>query len=222
MLATLVMTCCLVGQAGAQDTLGQAPPNGAIVLFDGTSLDAWRSQSGKDSPAPWTVADGAFTVKPGSGSILTRAEYPGDFRMHIEFKVPHMPDATGQARGNSGVYLQGRYELQVLDSYGLDSKNNDCGGIYQQHKPLVNACKKPEEWQTYDIDFKAPVLQDGKEVEPAVVTIHQNGQLIHDKAPIRTTPGGVSTKPATAGPILLQDHGNLVSFRNIWLLPITK
>jgi hypothetical protein len=225
MFATVVMTCCLaVGQtAPKQDsTLGQKPPEGAVVLFDGKSLDAWRSQKGPDAPAPWTVAESAFTVKPRSGSILTRDEYPGDFRLHVEFRTPDMPDAKGQAKGNSGVYLQGRYEIQVLDSYGLDSKDNDCGGIYQQHKPLVNACKKPTEWQTYDIDFKAPKLQDGKQTEPAVVTIYQNGQLIHDKAPINPTPGGISHDPSAKGPILLQDHGNLVSFRNIWLLPTTR
>ncbi len=198
-------------------TLGARPPEGAIVLLDGKSLDAWQSRGGE--PAAWTLEDGYMIVKPGSGNIVTRDSFPGDFQLHVEFAVPYMPEAKGQARGNSGIYLQGRYELQVLDSYGLDSLDNDCGGIYKQHKPLVNACKPPLQWQTYDIDFQAPVLEDGKVVKKARATIKQNGVVIHDDVEIEPTPGGIAGDTASAGPILLQDHGNLVQFRNMWILP---
>lgn len=198
-------------------TLGQKPPEGAIVLFDGKSLDAWTTRDGK--PAPWTVEDGLFIVKPGSGDIRTRDSFPGDYLLHVEFSVPYMPEARGQGRGNSGIYLQGRHELQVLDSYGLDSQDNDCGGIYKQHKPLVNACKPPLQWQTYDIEFKAPVVENGEVKQKASITVKQNGVPIHENAEIEPTPGGIDATPATSGPLLLQDHGNLVQYRNIWLVP---
>ena len=133
-----------------------------------------------------------------------------------------MPNAKGQGRGNSGIYLQGRYEVQVLDSYGLDSKDNDCGGIYEVAKPLVNACKAPTVWQSYDIYFTAPVFQDGKKVKPAVVSVVQNGVPIHkaQAIPVDNTRAGLGGDPGTPGPIMLQDHGNPVQFRNIWLVPL--
>jgi hypothetical protein len=123
------------------DTPSVPPPSGAIVLFDGTSLDQWIGADGK-SPASWEpVGGGAVQVR--KGSIKTKRNFDGHFKLHVEFRVPYKPNAKGQERGNSGVYLQGRYEVQVLDSYGLDSKDNDCGGIYEVAKPLVNACKAP-------------------------------------------------------------------------------
>ena len=198
-------------------SLGAKPPEGAIVLVDGESLSAWVKRNGE--PATWTIEDGGMTVKPGAGNIVTKESFDGDFLLHAEFSVPYMPEAKGQARGNSGIYLQGRYEVQVLDSYGLDSQDNDCGGIYKQHKPLVNACKPPLQWQTYDIDFQAPVVEDGKVVKKARATIKQNGVVIHDDVEIEPTPGGIASDTAASGPILLQDHGNLVQFRNMWLLP---
>jgi hypothetical protein len=133
-----------------------------------------------------------------------------------------MPKASGQGRGNSGVYVQGRYEVQVLDSYGLKSKDNDCGGIYGVATPLVNACKAPTIWQSYDIEFTAPICENGKKVAPAVITVYHNGVKIHDNVKITkdNTTAGLGGDPCTPGPILLQDHGNPVQYRNIWLAPM--
>ncbi len=139
----------------------------------------------------------------------------------LEFNVPYMPDQKGQARGNSGVYLGGIYELQVLDSYGLKLQNNDCGAIYQQVIPSVNVCKPPLQWQTYDITFHKAVVEDGKVVKKARVTVLHNGVKTIDEAEIAPTPGGTTTKEGDAGPLLLQDHGNKVQFRNLWLKPLS-
>jgi hypothetical protein len=204
------------------DVKSTPPPEGAIVLFDGKSLEKWVSLDGKSEPS-WKLVDGgSMEVAGKGGNIITRQTFDGHFKLHVEFRVPYMPAAKGQARGNSGVYLQGRYEVQVLDSYGLDSKDNDCGAIYEVAKPLVNACKAPTIWQSYDIEFHAPVCQDGKKVEPARITVYQNGTKIHDdqKIPVDNTRGGRGGEVCTPGPILLQDHGNPVQFRNIWLLPM--
>jgi hypothetical protein len=203
------------------------PPAGAIVLFDGKSLDGWTDRDGK-TPARWKLlGDGAMEVSRGNeprrgADIITKQRFGGHFKLHVEFRVPYMPKARGQGRGNSGVYVQGRYEVQVLDSYGLDSQDNDCGGIYKVAKPLVNACKAPTVWQTYDIEFHAPKFVDGKKAEMARVTVFHNGVKIHDdvKIPIDNTAAGLGGDPATPGPILLQDHGNPVQYRNLWLLPM--
>ncbi len=202
------------------DVRSTPPPQGAVVLFDGSSLEQWQSVDGM-SPAPWKlVAGGAMQVN--GGGNRTKKALDGHFKLHVEFRVPYMPEAKGQARGNSGVYLQGRYEVQILDSYGLDSKDNDCGGIYEVAKPRVNACKAPTVWQSYDIDFRAPIFKDGKKIEPARISVVQNGETIHlDQAiPIDNTRAGLGGDPATPGPIMLQDHGNPVQYRNIWLLPL--
>ena len=199
------------------ETLGAEPPEGAVVLFGGEDLSAWVGRDDQ-SPAPWTVADGCFTVKPGAGNIQT-AEPLGSGKLHLEFAVPYEPDAKGQARGNSGVYLTGSHEVQVLDSYGLDSKDNDCAGIYQQHAPTVNACKPPTEWQTYDITFRLAKVEDGKVVEPARITVVQNGLTVIDDKELHPTPGGIGTPEGSAGALMLQDHGDLVRFRNIWFVP---
>src|SRR5205085_8402964 len=130
---------------------------------------------------------------------------------------------SGQGRGNSGVYVQGRYEVQVLDSYGLKSQNNDCGAIYGVAAPKVNACKAPTIWQSYDITFQAPKCENGKKVAPATITVFHNGILIHDNQAITVdnTTAGMGGDPCIPGPIMLQDHGNPVQYRNIWLLPLT-
>lgn len=203
------------------DVKSTPPPEGAIVLFDGKNLDAWAAKGDAKKPAPWKLVDGG-AVQVGGGDIVTKEKFAGHFKLHVEFRVPYMPKATGQGRGNSGVYLQGRYEVQVLDSYGLDSKDNDCGGIYTIAKPLVNACKAPTVWQSYDIEFRAPTFADGKKTEPGRVTVLHNGTKIHDHVMLTkdNTTAGLGGDPGTPGPILLQDHGNPVQFRNVWLLPI--
>ena len=167
-------------------------------------------------PPPGPSPTGFFTVGVGQGNIQTEKTF-GDFRLHLEFNVPLMPEAKGQARGNSGVYLGGIYELQVLDSYGLTPKSNDCGAIYQQVVPRVNACKPPLQWQTYDVTFHKARVEGGKVSRKARLTVIQNGIKIIDDAEISPTPGGARIKEGEDGPLLLQDHGNKVEFRNIWI-----
>jgi hypothetical protein len=213
-----------------EDVKSTAPPKDAIILFDGKSLDGWTKLDGKTA-ATWTLVDGgAMEVK--GGNIITKPKFDGAFKLHVEFRVPYMPKASGQARGNSGVYLQGRYEVQVLDSYGLKSKDDDCGGIYKVATPLVNACKAPTIWQSYDIEFHSPKCKDGKVTEPGRITVLHNGVKIHDDVKlvrkdkdgkeeiVKFTTAGMETDPCTPGPLMLQDHGNPVQFRNIWLMPI--
>jgi hypothetical protein len=196
-----------------------SPPSGAIILFDGKDLDEWITQDGK-SPAKWKLVDGG-AMEVTTGGIKTRRPFDGHFKLHAEFRVPYMPEAKGQARGNCGIYLQGRYEVQVLDSYGLKSRSNDCGAIYEIAAPLVNACKAPTVWQSYDIDFQAPVYKDGTRIKPAIISVIQNGEVVQDHvaAPV-TTRGGLDNDFSKPGPIFLQDHGNPVQFRNIWLVPL--
>ncbi len=199
-------------------TLGAKPPEGSVVLFDGKTLEGWVKTDGK-TPAAWPVADSIFSVGKGKGAIMT-SKTLGDVQLHLEFNVPYMPKAKGQARGNSGVYLTGSYELQILDSYGLKPQDNDCGAIYKQVTPLVNACKPPLQWQTYDITFHKAEVADGKTAKKARITVLQNGVKIIDNAEIAPTPGGNNTKEGADGPLLLQDHGNDVQFRNVWARPL--
>jgi hypothetical protein len=202
------------------DVKSTPAPEGALVLFDGKNLDGWLKRNGKDKAA-WKLLDNGI-MQAGGGDIITEKKFDGHFKLHVEFRVPYMPKATGQARGNSGVYVQGRYEVQILDSYGLESKNNDCGAIYEVAAPRVNACKAPTVWQSYDIEFHAPLCKDGKKTEPARMTVHHNGVKIHDdvKINVDNTRAGMEGDPCTPGPILLQDHGNPVQFRNIWLVQL--
>ncbi|HSQ58052.1 MAG TPA: DUF1080 domain-containing protein [Gemmata sp.] len=204
-----------------KDAESVKPPPGAIVLFDGKDLSKWTKTNGKDE-VKWTLRDGGVMegVK-GHGDIITKEKFGGKFKLHVEFRVPYEPVGHGQDRGNSGVYVQGRYEVQVLDSYGLKSKNNDCGAIYEVAAPKVNACKAPTVWQTYDIEFTAPTFKNGKKTEPARMTVSHNGIKIHDNVPIPVdnTRAGLGGDPSKPGPILLQDHGHPVQYRNIWLLP---
>ena len=203
------------------DVKSVPPPSGAIVLFDGKGLDCWALRKDGKSPAGWKLVEGGAMQVQG-GDILTRQTFGGSFRLHVEFRVPYMPKASGQGRGNSGVYVQGRYEVQVLDSYGLKSKDNDCGGIYGVAAPLVNACKAPTAWQSYDMEFHSPKCVDGKKTEPGRITVLHNGVKIHDNVTITkdNTTAGLGGDPCKPGPILLQDHGNPVQYRNIWLLPL--
>jgi hypothetical protein len=203
-----------------QDVPSTPPPPGALLLFNGKSFDGWVKRNGGGPPG-WKLLPGGVMQVAGGGDVITATKYDGRFRLHVEFRVPYMPQARGQARGNSGVYLQGRYEVQVLDSYGLDSQDNDCGGIYKVARPRVNACKAPTVWQSYDIEFVAPVCENGKKKEPARISVWHNGVQIHDNVAITVdnTTAGLGGDPCTPGPILLQDHGNPVQYRNIWLLP---
>ena len=194
------------------------PPKFATALFDGKDLSGWASRKG--GPAGWRIKGSTMEVFPGSGDIYTKRTF-GDFQLHVEFWLPYLPEAKGQARANSGVYLQGRYEVQVLDSYGLESQDNACGAIYQVAAPLVNACKKPQTWQKYDIAFRAPRADaSGKLTEKARVTVFQNSVMIHDNQEVTTTAGALDNEVFKPGPILLQDHGNLVRYRNIWIIPV--
>jgi hypothetical protein len=199
--------------------MGSVPEN-AVTLFNGKDLSNWRTRS--DGPAGWKVADGVITVEPRTGDIVTQQKFM-DFMLHLEWMEPDMPDAKGQARGNSGVYLQGRYEVQVLDSYGIEVPGKgDCGAIYDQFAPLVNACKPPLEWQTYDVIFRVARLDDsGNVVNQARVTLLQNGMVIHNNVEVLGPTGGaIDDKVGEPGPLLLQDHGNLVKYRNIWILEL--
>src|SRR3954453_12726608 len=182
-------------------TLNARPSAGAIVLLGEGSTEKWVKSDGK-TPSNWKVADGILTV--GRGDIMTEKTF-GNFELHLEFNVPYMPEAHGQGRGNSGVYLTGNHELQVLDSYGLKSQDNDCGAIYHQVKPSVNACKPPLQWQTYDVTFHKAKVEGGKVVRKARVTVEQNGITIIDDKEIDVTPGGLGGEPGQDGPILLQD-----------------
>lgn len=185
-------------------TLGEKPPEGAVVLFDGTNVDKWN---------PGKMAEEMLM---GVGT-RTKQSF-GSFRLHLEFRTPFMPNEKGQARGNSGMYLHDQYECQILDSFGLDGLDNECGGLYSVSKPKVNMCFPPLSWQTYDVEMTAPKIDDqGKVLEPARATIKHNGVVIHDNAALKVTPGGAQTdqKP---GPLYLQDHGDPVRFRNIWIV----
>ncbi|MBE0537295.1 MAG: DUF1080 domain-containing protein [Phycisphaerae bacterium] len=195
------------------------PPSDAIVLFDGKDLAQWRAQNGGD--ARWTVADGAMTVN-ATGSIMTREEF-GDVQLHVEWAAPKEVKGNGQGRGNSGVYLQGRYEIQVLDSWENPTYfNGQAGAFYGNAAPLVNPCRKPGEWQTYDIIFRAPrPAAEGDAVEPGYFTVLFNGVLVQDHVPVKGSTTAAAFKGAVQkGPLVLQDHGNPVQYRNIWVRPL--
>lgn len=198
-----------------------APPSDAIVLFDGSDLSQWVSQEDGSSPAPWIVTDGAMQVKPGSGGIQTRQAF-GDVQLHIEWATPEVVEGDGQGRGNSGVFLMGRYELQILDSYDNRSyADGQAAALYGQRPPDVNACRAPGEWQSFDVLFRAPRFAGEELVSPGVVTVLHNGLVVHHAVPFlgATAHRAVATYAAHAaeGPIKLQDHGNPVRFRNVWV-----
>jgi hypothetical protein len=202
------------------DVKSEPPPKDALVLFDGKKLDDWGKRDSTD-PASWKILEGGI-MQAQDKDIVTRLKFTGGFKVHVEFRVPYMPKAKGQQRGNSGVYVQGRYEVQILDSYGLKPEKNDCGAIYGVAAPLVNACKAPTVWQSYDIEFQSPQCENGKKVAGARMTVYQNGVKIQDNVTINVnnTTAGLGGDPCTPGPIMLQFHGDPVQFRNIWLVPL--
>ena len=203
------------------------PPSDAIILFDGTNLDSWIQENGEPK---WSLKDDYMTVKPGSGGLYTKKSF-GDCQLHIEFKTPSQIKGEGQGRGNSGVYFMQEmgakgdvgYEVQVLDSYeNRTYSNGQASSIYKQHIPLVNASKKPGEWQTYDIFFKAPLFDEkGKLLRPAYITVIHNGVLVQNHVQIQGATRYIGypsyKRDSKKEPIMLQDHGDLVSYRNIWI-----
>ena len=187
-------------------TEGAKPPQGAVVLFDGSTADHFDG--------------GRLTAEGLLMEGVTSKQKFQDFSIHIEFILPYMPAARGQARGNSGFYMQGRYEVQMLDSFGLKGENNECGGLYTVAAPRINMCYPPLSWQTYDIDFTAARYDaSGKKTQNARATVRHNGVLIHDNVEIphatRANPLAEGSEP---GPVYLQNHGNPVRYRNIWLV----
>ncbi len=199
---------------------GTAPPSDAIVLFDGTGLSQWESSGG--GPAQWKVEDGILTIIPQKGSIQTKQSF-SDVQLHVEWRAPFDFQGDGQDHGNSGVYLQNRYEVQVLDCYvNTTYVNGQTASIYKQHPPLVNACLPTGEWQSYDIIFMAPRFnKDGSLFAPATVSLLHNGILVLNHVSL-TGPteyiGLPEYKPHDLKqPLMLQAHGNPVSYRNIWL-----
>jgi len=196
-----------------------AAPSDALVLFDGKNLDQWQAVKGED--AEWLVQDGTMIVEPGKGDIETRQSF-SDVQLHIEWRTPAEISGSVQERGNSGVFLVERYEIQVLDSFDNPTyANGQAGSVYKQHIPLVNASRAPGEWQSYDIIFMAPRFNDtGRIAVPARVSVIHNGVLIQNNVPIQGTTMFIGAPVYTdhgAGPIRLQDHGNPLSFRNIWV-----
>ncbi|QEH37747.1 hypothetical protein OJF2_63380 [Aquisphaera giovannonii] len=204
------------GEGPPATACGAKPPAGAVVLLGQGKPEGWVGSDGR-APIDWPFADGILTV--GHGDIKTEKTF-GDFELHLEFNVPYMPQARGQARGNSGVYLAGNHELQVLDSYGLPTESHECGAIYSQVAPSVNACKPPLQWQAYSVIFRKARVEGGKVAKKARVTVFQNGTKIIDDAEVVPTPGGLGNPEGSDGPLLLQDHGNKVQYRNIWIRPL--
>ena len=192
--------------------LQEKAPEGATVI-DASQL---THEDGK--PCDWPIVDGALEV--GKGSLITKEKYQ-DFQLHVEFNIPEPPEgAKDQERSNSGVYIQRRYEVQILESYGEDPPRfNGCGSLYRQKAPDKNAAKKAGEWQTYDITFQAARYEDGKKVKGARITVIWNGVKVHDDYEIKDKTGAGKPEGPEPGPILLQDHGAKVKFRNLWILP---
>jgi hypothetical protein len=190
----------------------------AIMLFGGADFSHWTT--GSDRKIGWKLDDEAMKVVPGSGSIMTKQDFT-DFKMHAEFKTPQLPpDVRGQGRGNSGIYIQRRYEVQILDSFGLEPKDNECGSLYRFKAPDANACDMPGRWQSYDIIFHVAKFEGGKKIKNAHITVWQNGVLIHNDVELQNKTGAGRPEGPEPGPILLQEHGNEIWFRNIWIEPL--
>lgn len=191
-------------------TLGKKPPEGAVALFDGTTTEHFKGGRMTDDKL---LMEG-----------VTSKELFDSFKLHLEFRLPFQPYDRGQGRGNSGCYMQGRYETQILDSFGLEGKHNECGGVYTISAPAVNMCFPPLTWQTYDVDYTAAAYDEaGKKVRNARMTVFHNGVKVHDNLELdhATTAHPVKEGPEP-GPVYLQNHGNPVRFRNIWVEPVSR
>lgn len=208
---------------GATFTQMVPPPSDAVVLFDGKDLSKW--EHGNGTPGKWKVENGYMEVVPKSGILRTKDKFK-DFQLHLEFATPTKVEGTGQGRGNNGINLWGRFEVQVLDSYENKTyPDGQCGALYGQFPPMVNASKPPGEWQTYDIIFEGPRWDaSGKLVKKAYITVLQNGVVLHHRRELHgpTTHRRILNydRPQDSGPIELYEHGNPVRFRNIWLRPL--
>ena len=190
-------------------TLGKSAPAGAVVLFDGSNKDAFNGGR----------LDEATKLLNTDGKDVRTKEKFNNYHMHIEFMLPYKPDARGQGRGNSGFYQVDHYEVQVLDSFGLHGETNECGGVYKNATPRINMAMPPLTWQTYDVDFTNAVVENGKVVKHATMTLRHNGVLIHENLEIVGKTGGARKDPiGTPGPIRFQGHGNPVQYRNVWVI----
>ena len=180
------------------------PPEGALVLFDGSNVEQWNPGKAEEA---------------GLMGVGTRTKQVFEnYTLHLEFRSPYMPFATGQGRGNSGMYLGDQYECQILDSFGLEGEDNECGGIYKNSKPKINMCLPPLSWQTYDVEFTCAKFDaEGKVTAPAKVSMKHNGVVVHDALELNKTPGG-GRNDEKPGALFLQDHGDPVRFRNIWVV----
>lgn len=204
------------------------PPADAIVLFDGRDLSQWaHNRKGQLVDAEWPVHEGYFETGAGTGSIVTREAF-GDVQLHVEFATPAEVTGFSQGRGNSGVILMGRYEIQVLDSYdNVTYADGQAAAIYGEYPPLVNVARRPGEWQTYDIVFEAPVFQDDRLVRPAYFTVFWNGVLVHHRRPVMGSTSATMTPHAYTPhepelPLTLQDHSNPVRYRNVWIRRLNR
>jgi hypothetical protein len=212
-------------------SLGMKAPEGAIVLFDGKNFDEWQHADG--GAVSWHLVEGgAMEVRSAAndeekakkigGDIITKRKF-GSCRVHLEFRYPVEPGKAGQGRGNSGFFLQDCYEVQVLNSYGTQGLWNECGALYKTAPPKVNAARPPMEWQTYDIDYTAAVWKNGEKISPPRITVRLNGVVIHRDEPIPHATAHAFdqrlNEPREKGPLKLQDHGNAIQYRNIWIVP---
>ena len=200
------------------------PPADAVILFDGTDLSKWEADEGTNLPTKWVVMNGAMECVPGSGFVRTK-EKIGDCQLHVEWDAPTKVKGNGQGRGNSGVFLMGLVEVQVLDNFDNPTyADGFAGSVYGVNPPLANALRPPGQFQTYDIVFRRPVYKDGTQLDPGYITVFENGVLVQDHTPLEGGTGHMSrSKPGpfpAAGPLKLQDHGNPVRYRNIWYRPL--
>ncbi len=211
------------GTYSTQEQPGK-PPSDAIVLFDGTDVSKWEADEGTGVPTKWVVKDGAMECVPGSGYVRTKQTF-GDCQLHVEWAAPTKAEGTSQGRGNSGVFLMGLVEVQVLDNYNNPTyPDGTAASVYGVNPPFVNALRAPGQFQSYDIVFRRPVYKDGQQLDPGYVTVFENGVLVQDHTMLEGGTGHMGrSKPKAfpaAGPLKLQDHGNPVRFRNIWYRPL--